>query len=252
MSKDPTINLDQEISLLDEYVRDLTKIIYLGRGLGFLEEQKRKAEAVGISIPLIEGLKVEELKREDVRSLMEKASALAPEAQKIWESYRDELGLGNYAEFLHPIHLFASELIKKGNTPVIHCNDLIRRLKGLKYKKERELKIAQSPPPPEPAEGTGKETLRLDKESYTAKEIAGLLRISSKTFYTLPIKLKDFPEPVDPQARVNRRWSKEAVEKIYTAYKQYKKNNPRTPPLKSASSTKPQKRRKHSKKKVRK
>lgn len=154
MTRNLTTTLDQEISLLKKYTQVLSKIVFLSKGISFLEGLKRKARVTGISMPLIENIKEDELKKEDVQLLLKEASTLVPEVQKIYESYRVELGLGDYSNFLDCIYLFAPDVIEKGHSPIVITNDLICKLEGLKYKREREAET----PAPQPGQEEGKDT----------------------------------------------------------------------------------------------
>ncbi len=54
----------------------------------------------------------------------------------------------------------------------------------------------------------------LEKESYSAKEIAGLYKLPVQTFYKYAKAIKGFPKPIDPNAGTNKVWSSEAVRQM--------------------------------------
>ncbi len=62
----------------------------------------------------------------------------------------------------------------------------------------------------------------LEKESYSAKEIAGLYKLPIPTFHKYSNKIKGFPKPVDPNARTNRMWSSEAVRQMGVLIEKHK------------------------------
>ena len=105
---------------------------------------------------LLRAIKTEPSKME----LIEKANALCPKIQAIYESYRTELGLMDCSGLLawpglnHPI------TEATGLTPISLTSDLICKLEGLRHKQERLVKAGPGAGKATETPGSGKEKIR--------------------------------------------------------------------------------------------
>lgn len=166
MPKDPTPILNQEISVLKRYKEliqafklpqdepslkaFLEKLLKDLRPLGSppLPAQTQK-EATQIIVKTLHALDPNGYSPQELTKALEEINALAPKVQAIYESYRTKLGLRDHSRLLESA-LVPCQLSVLANVPCLlslwDISNLVRRLEGLKHKKERE---AKTPPQPE-------------------------------------------------------------------------------------------------------
>ncbi|HHT9155139.1 MAG TPA: hypothetical protein ACFYD5_04920, partial [Candidatus Tripitaka sp. YC43] len=136
------------MAFLEKFLKNVRS---LGRSPLTAQAQK---EATQILAKHLHALDPNGYSPQELMEALEEKDALAPRVEAIYESYRIELGLRDYPRLLESV-LRLDQLSSLAHvpsfTPIWDISNLIRRLEGLKHKREREAKT-----PPQAGQREGK------------------------------------------------------------------------------------------------